>query len=141
MECEVYAMYSIEVSSFDDDAVPVSACCEGDVLNGGDQMFLNERATSGDGRFKLVYQGDGNLRLYNASWSVMWASNTSPLEYGRAHMQVDGNFVLYDSGGYPYWWTETEYSPGAWLIVQNDGNVVIYSAGGTPLWDTGTCCY
>ena len=33
-----------------------------------------ESVESADGRFVFVYQGDGNLVLYDQSWTPHWAS-------------------------------------------------------------------
>lgn len=112
-----------------------------DILVPDEALFPGEEATSSDGRFHFVYQGDGNLVLYRWDWVALWASNTGGTSAGRAHMQLDGNFVIYDAGGSPVWNSGTAGNSGAYLIVQSDGNVVIYSSGGSALWSTGTCCY
>lgn len=112
-----------------------------DILVPDEALFAGDEATSSDGRFHFVYQGDGNLVLYRWDWVALWASNTGGTSAGRAHMQSDGNFVIYDAGGTPVWNSGTAGNSGAYLIVQSDGNVVIYSSGGSALWSTGTCCY
>lgn len=112
-----------------------------DILVPDEALFPGDEATSSDGRFHFVYQGDGNLVLYRWDWVPLWASNTGGTSAGRAHMQLDGNLVIYDAGGSPVWYSGTAGNSGAYLIVQSDGNVVIYSSGGSPLWSTGTCCY
>ena len=105
----------------------------GDILRAGD------RVTSQDGRYVLIYQGDGNLVLYGNGTSL-WHTGTHGTSPGYVMLQHDGNFVLYDASQRPLWSTggATIGHSDAWLIVQNDGNVVIYSGGGVPLWDTGT---
>ena len=85
---------------------------------------------SADGRFQLIYQGDGNLVLYQGWSAPLWWTSTNSNNPGFAVMQGDGNFVVYDSTG-PVWWSGTG-TPGAFLVVQNDGNTVIYSAFGSP---------
>lgn len=112
-----------------------------DVLVPGEALFPGDEATSSDGRFHFVYQGDGNLVLYRWDWVSLWASNTGGTSAGQAIMQLDGNFVVYDAGGTDVYRSNTAGNPNAYLIVQNDGNVVIYSPGGPLLWSTGTCCY
>jgi hypothetical protein len=142
LNCEVrVAPYSLDSTQFDEVGDPVSiTCCNSDVLTTDQQLGLNERITSSDGRFKLVYQGDGNLVLYRQDWTPIWWSGTQGPDYRNALMQSDGNFVLYHSDGTPYWSSGTVGNSDAWLMVQNDGNVVIYSASGSPLWATNTCC-
>ncbi len=62
--------------------------------------------------FSLVIQNDGNLVMYDARNSVLWASNTSGKCSGACQMnfQTDGNLVLYDSRNIPYWATNTAAS-------------------------------
>src|SRR5262249_50424351 len=103
----------------------------------GEFLLPGQFRQSADGRFVLVYQGDGNLVLYQGSNPLWWTSTNSP-NPGFAVMQGDGNFVVYDSTG-PVWWSGTG-TPGAFLVVQDDGNTVIYSPGSSPLWATNTCC-
>ena len=93
--------------------------------------------TSADGRFQFVYQGDGNIVLYQGT-TALWSSQTYGSSVGAAVMQGDGNFVLYDISGTAIWNTDTEGHAGAYLVMQNDGNVVVYAPDGTPLWSTGT---
>jgi hypothetical protein len=93
---------------------------------------------SADGRFRLVYQVDGNLVLYQGS-NPLWASATYGTTPGFVAMQADGNFVVYDSTG-AVWASNTWGHPGAFLVVQDDGNTVIYSTGSSPLWAANTCC-
>ena len=88
----------------------------------GDFLLPGQFRQSADGRFRLVYQVDGNLVLYQGS-TPLWGSGTSGTELGFAVMQGDGNFVVYDSTG-PVWWSGTG-TPGAFLVVQDDGNTVI----------------
>jgi WSC domain-containing protein len=111
-----------------------------DILSPDQSLFAGGSVTSSDGRFTLVYQGDGHLVLYQNGVGPIWASGTAGTSPGRATMQGDGNFVIYDAGGTPLWHTGTAGNPGAYLKVQSDGNVVVYSAGGAALWSTGTCC-
>lgn len=109
-----------------------------DTLNPGEYIGHGQELSSGDGRFGLSYQGDGNLVLYRNDGRPLWASQTAGTSAGQALMQTDGNFVVYDANGTPVWASGTHMYPGARLTVQPDGNVVIYTADGTPVWATGT---
>ncbi len=109
-----------------------------DELGPGQTLFPGQKRTSGDGRFELAFQEDGNLVLYRMSDGVaLWATHTYA-PGGEAAMQGDGNFVVYDATGVPRWASGTANYPGAALFVQNDGNVVIYDYYGYPIWATGT---
>jgi hypothetical protein len=109
-----------------------------DLMLPGDVLRPGEGVRSNDGRFEFVYQGDGNLVLYQQGIAI-WASGTNGWNPGLVIMQHDGNFVMYDANSTPIWSSSGSLGyEGAWLIVQDDGNVVIYSGEGIPLWDTGT---
>jgi len=115
-----------------------------DMLSPGQALLPNQSRTSMDGQYHLVYQGDGNLVLYQLpSWTPLWWSCTANTSPGQVVMQGDGNFVIYDSGGTPLAWTATEGNPGAYLTVQPDGNVVIYTGtvpNGPIWWSAGAGC-
>ncbi len=106
-------------------------------MNAGGTLKAGEQLVSTDGRFVLVYQGDGNLVLYK-SGAAKWSTSTFGTAPGTTVMQGDGNFVVYDAGGRPVWNAGTHGHDGAWLALQNDGNLVIYSASGSPLWASNT---
>ena len=68
-------------------------------MNPGQQLMPNQSITSLNGQFTLIYQGDGNLVLYqnnpkHALWAS-WTMSTTPVE---CIMQSDGNLVLYGRG-------------------------------------------
>jgi hypothetical protein len=105
-------------------------------LQANEALGPNESRTSVDGRFTLIYQGDGNLVLYYGS-SALWSSNTWGTAPGQAIMQGDGNLVVYDASGQPRWDSHTWGNPGAYLVVQSDGNLVIYNSV-YPLWASNT---
>jgi len=107
-------------------------------MNPGDFLLPGQSRQSADGRFRLVYQVDGNLVLYQGS-NPLWASATYGTTPGFVAMQADGNFVVYDSTG-AVWASNTWGHPRAFLVVQDDGNTVIYSTGSSPLWAANTCC-
>ena len=104
----------------------------GEVLNPGQSIV------SANGRFRFIYQDDGNLVLYRAG-AALWASLTDGRGVGVCIMQADGNLVLYTrGGGEAVWASSTDGSPGSYLIAQNDGNVVIYRPDSHPVWASNT---
>lgn len=96
-------------------------------------LKVNQSLTSGDGRFTLVMQGDGNLVLYEGR-RARWESRTTGRGAVTAVMQGDANFVLYDKANRPIWATDTDGGGGAFIVLQNDGNLVIYR-GSRAIWD------
>lgn len=109
-----------------------------DTLQSGQSLPINGTLDSGDGRFVLVMQSDGNLVMYRQGGSARWATGTDGKPFGRLDMQTDGNLVLYDPAGKPLWATGTNGHAGARLVMQDDGNLLIYSTSGTALWASGT---
>lgn len=105
-------------------------------MSPGHRLYANWVVDSPDGRYRFVYQGDGNLVLYGPNGPT-WATMTFDAP-GWAEMQWDGNLVVYDANQMPIWASGTPGNDGAYLAVQNDGNVVVYGGDGYPIWQTGT---
>jgi hypothetical protein len=109
-----------------------------DRLNPGQPLFTDGSITSGDGRFRLIMQTDGNLVIYRTSDNrALWATGTQGTDVHRAVMQTDGNLVLYHVSNAPAWASNTAGKPGSYLIMQNDGNMVIYQPI-VPVWASNT---
>ena len=106
-----------------------------DTLRPGARLLAGQALTSANGRYRLAYQTDGNLVLYDdVDRTIPWASGTGGTSAGQAIMQTDGNFVVYDAQVAGLWATGTAGNANAFLALQNDGNLVVYSASGQPLW-------
>jgi hypothetical protein len=101
------------------------AAC-GDTLAVNRVLRRNMYLTSGDGRYRLWLQGDGNFVLYGPSGRALWANNRFNTAF--VIMQGDGNLVGYTDSRVPTWASNTNGSGGNRLVVQNDGNLVIYSS-------------
>ena len=86
--------------------------------------------------YKLEFQTDRNLVLYNPSGKAIWATGTN----GAADMlsvQTDGNVVLY-GGSKALWATNTSGNNGAYFAIQSDGNLVVYNTNNRPIFSTAT---
>jgi hypothetical protein len=103
-------------------------------------LDANAQLQSQDGSTILAMQGDGNLVLYNASGTPLWASGTAGMGSSHLVMQDDGNLVVYrDSDGGVTWSSMTNGVGPSTLVVQNDANVVVYvNASGQAAWSSGT---
>ena len=110
---------------------------DADRLAPNEALYVNQSIQSKDGRFRLTYQDDGNLVLYQ-NGKALWSSKTPGAPPGCTAMQSDGNLVVYNQTKQPLWSSQTPTNPGAGLIVQNDGNVVIYRPDGKAVWETNT---
>ncbi len=113
----------------------------GDSLEPNQVLYPGEAITSGDGRFYLTYQGDGNLVLYRSDGAALWHTQTNGTSAGRTVMQSDGNLVIYNGSGSPVWASGTAGYGESSLVLQNDGNLVIYTSAGAPVWASGTSGY
>lgn len=106
------------------------------VLPAGSRMMPGQTLISPEGRFRLVYQGDGNLVLYDdALQTPLWWSGTSGRSAGLVGMQGDGNLVIYDAAVNPLWMSGTAANANARLVLQSDSNLVVYTADGRAVWD------
>ncbi|BAZ15823.1 hypothetical protein NIES4071_76950 [Calothrix sp. NIES-4071] len=111
-----------------------------DNMQPGEVLNPSEFILSANGQYTFVYQGDGNLVLYqNSNNQPLWISKTRGKTNGMCIMHSDGNFVIYDWDANPIWSSDTSQHPGSYLVVENDGNVVIYRPDGTPVWSINTC--
>lgn len=107
------------------------------LMSSGQIMNSGQSLTSGDGRYKLVLQGDGNLVLYSPT-RALWSTGTHGRSPGFFVLQGDGNLVLYGADNRPYWASWTQGRGGNALYMQGDGNLVLYNAPGKAIWFTST---
>lgn len=77
------------------------------------------------GAFKVVFQTDGNLVIFDVNGNTTWASATENRGAASAVMQSDGNFVIRDASGGIIWQTNTAGHPGAWLAIQDNGKLFV----------------
>jgi hypothetical protein len=112
-------------------------------LLAGQRLASGQERVSANGRFRLTFQNDGNLVIYD-NGAAIWATNTwnlsAALKPTHADMQADGNLVLYNDANQVAWssnsWGSGRVNP--YLDMQNDGNAVIYHNGQSALWSSGT---
>jgi hypothetical protein len=71
----------------------------------GAELTSGQSITTPGGAFRLTMQGDGNLVLYGASNSALWASGTSGNPGAYLVLGDDGNLVV-DSAAGTVLWTE-----------------------------------
>ncbi|MFL1376434.1 MULTISPECIES: hypothetical protein [unclassified Nocardiopsis] len=102
----------------------------GGTVKANGRLRSNEYILSGDGRFVLIMQADGNLVQYSGG-RALWASNTAGNRGAELSVQSDGNVVIY-RGGTPIW--STGKKGIARLVMQSDGNLVGYRANDSAAW-------
>jgi hypothetical protein len=110
------------------------------VIYPGETLHPGDSRASDNGKYKLTFQTDGNVVLYQGT-QPRWASNTNGKPAKVLVMQPDGNLVLYKDGGNTagnaLWSTQTSQYPGSYAALQDDGNLVIYDTARIAHWDAG----
>ena len=105
-------------------------------LRAGANLVAGQALTSTGGQYRLAYQSDGNLVLYDVTdGTAQWNSGTGGTGAGQVAMQSDGNVVVYDAQGTARWTTSTAGNANATLVVQGDGNLVVYGSSGQAVWN------
>lgn len=106
-----------------------------DRLHAGESLAKEQRLTSPNGKFELVFQGDGNLGLYEnlpeGGNKAIWSPSTN-WSSSSVTVRDDDNLVVL-SGGSTNWSTHTRRRLGggpAVLILQDDGKIVLKADGG-----------
>jgi hypothetical protein len=93
---------------------------------------------STDRKYRVVFQFDGNLVVYNANGAASWSSKTYSQGATAFSFQSDGNLVIYRNTT-ALWSSRTS---GQWfnattstlrITMQNDGNFVEYKS---PMFST-----
>jgi hypothetical protein len=130
-----------------EDAMSVCAkglCMLPSSAHGKDRMTRGERLAPGEnmvnGRYRLVYQGDGDLVLYHDStriWENLGTSLPPQTPPGQFGMEPDGNVVIRNADGKLIWRSGTSCF-GQYLLVLNNGDVCIYGAQDRVVWCAGT---
>jgi hypothetical protein len=109
----------------------------------GQRLARGQERVSANGRFRLAFQADANLVIYD-NGAAIWSTNTwnvaDALKPTHLDMQADGNLVLYNDGNQAAWasgsWGSGRVNP--YLDMQDDGNLVIYHNGRSAIWASGT---
>lgn len=75
-----------------------------------------------NGDYKLWFQSDGNLVLYDKNRTPLWYTATFTSGTGKLRMQYDGNFILFFPSGKGDWGSGTYGNPGvAILSLEQNG--------------------
>lgn len=102
-------------------------------------LTSNQSLASSSGNYRLTYQSDGNLVVYNSVDVATWNSGTGGKGVGRLVMQSDGNLVIYNASNQWLWQTVTGGTgSNNRLVMQTDGNLVLYTSSNVALWSSGT---
>jgi len=112
--------------------------CQGDrCVRGSHGAALGEGQSlqSGNGKYTLKMQADGNLVIYKNGDTVMWHTCTDHIAInGGLRFQSDGNLVMYRYDGEAVWKSDTTQTEACKLVLQDDGNLVLYGCYGKVFW-------
>ncbi|KAF1373165.1 hypothetical protein PFLUV_G00257480 [Perca fluviatilis] len=70
-------------------------------LSKNEQLLKDQFLISNNGKYKAIFQGDGNFVVYGDK--VVWATGTDGSDAVRVIMQADGNLVMYNQSDQPKW--------------------------------------
>jgi hypothetical protein len=79
--------------------------------------------------YRLIYQNDGKLVLYDKNNVPLWQSSSS-LNPSKAVLKTDGSLVLFDKQQKPYWSSNIKGNGSFKLILQDNGDLIIYNKDG-----------
>lgn len=128
-----------DIASFDLQKIDMNLCYDfiPEAFNGS--LYPDQAITSENGRFRLIYQLDGNLVLYDDQNKIpLWDSKSTGSSPGVAVLQDDGNLVVYDGSERVVYKSNIPPSSGSYLLVENSGNMAIYDRCTTLVWESKT---
>jgi hypothetical protein len=118
-----------------------SPAAAGDKLIGGQKLQFGESIKSANGKYKLIFQSDGNFVIYDSANKSVWAANTSGpgVSSNFVEMHTDGRLILRSVAGTswdkaPKWLTATDTDAGAYAQLTDDGRLVVFTKDGVERW-------
>lgn len=108
-----------------------------DKLVTGQEMHVGQYILSGNARYVLIMQTDGNLVMYHKG-RALWDSGTAGHPRAWLTVQPDGNVVIYDGNRKALWHAHTANTDVNRLVMQSDGNLVAYTDTREAKWHTWT---
>ena len=90
---------------------------------------------SENGKYKAIFQEDGNLQVTYKNLSVVWSSNTGNSGANEVHFDQSGNLMILGTS----WSTDTaDSTPKAeTLVMGNDGDLQLFSKDNERIWHSG----
>ena len=88
-----------------------------------------------NGKYKAIFQEDGNLQVTYKNLSVVWSSNTGNSAANEVHFDQSGNLMILGTS----WSTDTaDSTPKAEsLVMGNDGYLQLLSKDNERVWHSG----
>ncbi|WP_433043003.1 hypothetical protein [Dactylosporangium sp. CS-033363] len=106
-------------------------------LKPGFELTAGQGLRSGNGKYTLTQQPDGNLVLADDAKRVQWTSQTTGNPGATTSFDRTGDLVVYNKSGIALW-RNTTNGQAALLELRDDGNAVLTRADKTELWSSKT---
>jgi CspA family cold shock protein len=87
-------------------------------------------------QYRLSYQSDGNLVVYDKSNKPLWNSQTNGKTPNKLVFQADGNLVLYGANNAVHWAAYCHNKGGKSLRLNDQGSLSVWSDNNY-IWNTG----
>jgi hypothetical protein len=121
-----------------DTAIPAAFPAQGSVMGTSSGLYPGDSLWSANGRYRFVYQTDGNLVLYGPG-GALWDQGTGGTPAGVCLLTGDGDLIIHRPPAPYVHVSNTPENKGAQLVVQDDANVVLYGVDRVAVeWETGT---
>lgn len=88
-------------------------------------------------QYRLSYQGDGNLVVYDKSNNPLWNTKTNKKKPSKLVFQADGNLVLYGAKNKVHWASYSHNKGGKSLRLNDQGSLSVWDDK-SYIWNTGT---
>ncbi|WP_329228378.1 tyrosinase family protein [Streptomyces sp. NBC_00111] len=107
---------------------------QGDHMHPGDTLRSGDSISAGGGRYRLVYETDGNLVLYqDGERTPRWSSRTQRRSPGMCVMQMNGDLTIDDADGQRVWNLGID-GRGNRLRLTGDGALEVTGLSGAIAW-------
>lgn len=112
------------------------------VLRSGQSMapgdrLLSRKTAQGRREFRLDYQSDGNLVLYDEGGKPLWATDEW-IPGGRVTMDRALSLTVRNAAGRIWPQPPFAHPEGCRLVLHDDGNLVVYTQDDRPVWSPCT---
>ncbi len=86
-------------------------------------------------QYKLSYQSDGDLVVYDKSNKPIWSTKTAGKTPNKLVFQADGNLVLYGASNVVFWESSSNGKGGKSLRLSDYGSLSVWDQKGN-IWKT-----
>jgi hypothetical protein len=116
--------------------LPASLLFAHNLLYENQSLQINQELVSQGGKFRAVFQSDGNFVVYDdeSKERALWSTKSVNKGGTRITMQNDGNLLMYRADNSAVWTSNIDGYAGSIVLMQDDGNLVIYG----PIFSTNT---